>query len=70
MAAPLLKDLIDIAFIKRLGAACRQLQPAFNVTEFESLVLNNSFAELELKARIRRVANFLYQHLGLPFTEA
>jgi 3-methyladenine DNA glycosylase AlkC len=70
MAAPLLKDLIDITFIQRLGAACQQLQPAFNVTEFESLVLNDSYGELELKARIRRVANLLYQHLGLPFTEA
>jgi 3-methyladenine DNA glycosylase AlkC len=70
MSAPLLKDLIDVAFIQRLGAACRQLQPDFQTDLLLARVLDDNFAALELKARIRRVASALYQELALPFAQA
>ncbi len=70
MAAPLLKDLIDTTFVRRLGQACQQLYPAFNMVSFEALVIDDSYPTLELKARIRRVAHALYQQLGLPFAAA
>lgn len=70
MSAPLLKDLIDVAFIQRLGAACEQLQPDFQTDLLLARVLDDNFAALELKARIRRVAALLYQELALPFAQA
>lgn len=70
MSAPLLKELIDAAFLQRLGDACRQQQPAFATELLLTRVLDEHFADLELKARIRRVATVLYQNLALPFAEA
>lgn len=70
MSAPLLKDLIDVAFIQRLGDACQQLQPTFDSTRFVSTVVDDIYPTLELKARIQRVATLLYQQLALPFAES
>jgi len=70
MSAALLKDLIDAAFVRRLGDACQQQQPAFSTELFLQQVFDEHFADLELKARIRRVASLLYQELALPFDEA
>ncbi|OBP13229.1 hypothetical protein A5320_19460 [Rheinheimera sp. SA_1] len=70
MSAPLLKDLIDVAFVQRLGDACQQLQPTFDSTGFVTTVVDENYPALELKARIRRVATILFQQLALPFAEA
>jgi len=70
MSAPLLKDLIDLAFIQRLGDACQQLHPAFNTGQLLKAIVDDNYASLELKARIRRVAKNLYQQLALPFSDA
>jgi 3-methyladenine DNA glycosylase AlkC len=70
MSAPLLKDLIDIPFIQRLGDACQQLHPTFDAGRLLTTVVDDTYLALELKARIRRVATGLYQELALPFVEA
>ncbi|RVU39923.1 DNA alkylation repair protein [Rheinheimera riviphila] len=70
MSAPLLKDLIDVAFMQRLGNACHQLQPTFDSTRFVSTVVDDNYHALELKARIQRVATILFQQLALPFVKS
>lgn len=70
MSQPLLKDLIDAAFIQRLGEACQRLQVDFDPEHFKAKVLDEDFTALELKARIRRVASTLFQHLAVPFEQA
>ncbi len=70
MSAPLLKDLLDIPFIQRLGDACQQLHPTFDAGRLLTTVVDDTYTSLELKARIRRVATGLYQQLALPFAEA
>jgi len=70
MSAPLLKDLIDVAFIQRLGNACQQLHSPFDTRRLLTNTADDSYLSLELKARIRRVAAGLYQELALPFADA
>lgn len=70
MSAPLLKDLIDQTFIRRLAEACQQCHSPFDASRFIKSVNYDHFATLELKARIRYVAAALYQQLALPFTQA
>lgn len=70
MSAPLLKDLIDPDFIQRLGDACQQLHPAFDAGKLRQVIVDDNYASLELKARIRWVAKHLYQQLALPFVDA
>lgn len=70
MSAPLLKDLIDVAFIQRLGDACQQLHPQFDSQRLVNVIHDEAYRSLELKARIRKVATGLYQVLALPFAEA
>lgn len=70
MSAPLLKDLIDTTFIQRLGDACQQLHPAFKAENLLQAIVDDNYASLELKARIRWVAKNLYQQLALPFVDA
>lgn len=70
MSAPLLKDLIDIGFVQRLGEACQQLHPPFDAGRLLTTVVDDTYPSLELKARIRRVATGLYQELALPFADA
>jgi 3-methyladenine DNA glycosylase AlkC len=70
MSAPLLKNLIDAAFIQRLGEACQERHPSFEPERFLAAVLDKNYPALELKGRIRHVASMLYQELALPFDQA
>lgn len=70
MSAPLLKDLIDVVFVQRLAEACQQFHPSFDADRFIASATAEHFATLELKARIRYLANTLFRALALPFADA
>ena len=67
-ASTAFKDQIDAALVARLSAALVRADPSFGATGFRR-VATRGLADLELKARIRHVAEALDRYLPRPFPE-
>ena len=70
VSAPLLKDQINATLVRQIGHSCVRHYPQFPLEMFCQQTLNETFAQRELKARIRWVATQIYLHLALPFASA
>ncbi len=61
--AELLKHRYTRAYIDQVAGAMRAATPDFDIAAFRRSVLDQGWAELELKARMHRIAQALQQHL-------
>lgn len=66
----LLKDMIDRPSVRSIFAAVASAEPAFDVEGAVADVFDESFVNLELKQRIRRIAQVLHRRLSRPYPEA
>ena len=62
MAEPL-KNVYDLKFIENFAFVCKKHIPNFNIELFEKHVFDTNWKNLELKARMRHIANCLHQQL-------
>lgn len=62
--AAALKDRYTRAYIARLAQAVAKHDRAFDAASFERAVLSRGWKQLELKARMRRIAECLHAHIG------
>ncbi len=69
MAAKLLKDLYDRAYIARLAAAIADVHPAFDQRAFVNAVQDEAWSVRELKARMTHITCSLHKHIRLPYRE-
>lgn len=70
MAPPLLKDLIDRPSVRAIFDALAEVESSFDVAAAMEEVFDESFAGLELKPRIRRVAVVMGSGLAGSYREA
>ncbi len=61
--AALLKDRYTPAYVDAVARAMRAVAPGFDTDAFRRSVLGHGWSALELKARMRRIAQALHQHL-------
>jgi 3-methyladenine DNA glycosylase AlkC len=64
------KDYFNRARIERLSRAFKKVYPLFKAPAFAKSVLSNEFTQLELKARIRRIAEELNNFLPADYDRA
>lgn len=62
--AAALKDRYTRAYIARLAATVHAHDARFDATAFQSAVLGRGWKQLELKARMRRIAECLHAHIA------
>jgi len=63
----LLKDRYSPAYVKRLAAAVTDVWPRFDATGYVQAVLDEGWAGLELKQRMRRLSSTLHRFLPLSY---
>jgi 3-methyladenine DNA glycosylase AlkC len=64
------KDYFNRARVERLSKAFKKEYPEFKAPSFVTAVLSNEFTQLELKARIRRIAEELGNFLPADYDQA
>lgn len=70
MSAPLLKDLLDLPLLQKLTLSIQHQHSRFDAERCSTAIYDDSFANLSLKQRVRRIATGIYQQLNLPFADA
>ncbi|MCL2406546.1 MAG: DNA alkylation repair protein [Defluviitaleaceae bacterium] len=68
--ADLIKDLYNLDYMQKLGAAIKDVYAPFAVNEFVAATLNERWAGLELKARMRQITENLRKFLPTGYTDA
>jgi 3-methyladenine DNA glycosylase AlkC len=64
-----LKNLYTPQLIARLADEIRHSYPSFNAKAFQRTVLNEQWPQLELKQRMRHIAQSIHRHLPVPYAE-
>ncbi|MBV7275876.1 DNA alkylation repair protein [Clostridium sp. PL3] len=65
-----LKDIYSIEFLKDFGNKVHKVYKDFDSEQFTSCILSPPWDELQLKARIHRIAEKLGEYLPRPFEDA
>lgn len=65
-----LKDIYNTAFFDGFTQVLAQLLPAFDKQKFLAQIYNDQWEHLELKARMRHIANVLKTHLAQDYTSS
>lgn len=67
--ATALKEVYNQAFLVEFGAKVKRVEPDFSETNFVADVLSDSWDELKLKERMRRISTTLAKHLTGDYLE-